>query len=140
FSSRRRHTRCYRDWSSDVCSSDLAPAFLRAPEPAPVRLHVPDRPQLDEAPLTERDLLRPLDRFLPGVTLDQVEAAQGLLRLGEGAIHDLALPGLEADAAGVAVRAQALAHDHLAGGLALVAEAPVALADDLHLGPWRRGE
>src|SRR5207245_922066 len=27
FSSRRRHTRCYRDWSSDVCSSDL-PAVL----------------------------------------------------------------------------------------------------------------
>src|SRR5690554_7618509 len=23
FSSRRRHTRCGRDWSSDVCSSDL---------------------------------------------------------------------------------------------------------------------
>src|SRR5207245_8113487 len=23
FSSRRRNTRCYRDWSSDVCSSDL---------------------------------------------------------------------------------------------------------------------
>src|SRR2546429_7662849 len=40
FSSRRRHTRCSRDWSSDVCSSDLlrergddvillAEAFLR---------------------------------------------------------------------------------------------------------------
>src|SRR5690554_132516 len=29
FSSRRRHTRCGRDWSSDVCSSDLAVnAFL----------------------------------------------------------------------------------------------------------------
>src|SRR2546429_6406559 len=30
FSSRRRHTRCSRDWSSDVCSSDLldiAPQF-----------------------------------------------------------------------------------------------------------------
>src|SRR5207245_8683079 len=27
-SSRRRHTRCYRDWSSDVCSSDLT-AFWR---------------------------------------------------------------------------------------------------------------
>src|SRR6266542_6743329 len=27
FSSRRRHTRCYRDWSSDVCSSDLEQAF-----------------------------------------------------------------------------------------------------------------
>src|SRR2546429_5993077 len=28
FSSRRRHTRCSRDWSSDVCSSDLL-----SPEP-----------------------------------------------------------------------------------------------------------
>src|SRR2546422_3144425 len=27
FSSRRRHTRCSRDWSSDVCSSDLADPF-----------------------------------------------------------------------------------------------------------------
>src|SRR5687768_18220311 len=26
FSSRRRHTRCSRDWSSDVCSSDLSEA------------------------------------------------------------------------------------------------------------------
>src|SRR3712207_8733650 len=26
FSSRRRHTRYWRDWSSDVCSSDLKPA------------------------------------------------------------------------------------------------------------------
>src|SRR5690554_7519840 len=31
FSSRRRHTRCGRDWSSDVCSSDLLliPLFLK---------------------------------------------------------------------------------------------------------------
>src|SRR5256884_5217308 len=28
FSSRRRHTRCSRDWSSDVCSSDLNYSFL----------------------------------------------------------------------------------------------------------------
>src|SRR2546429_2473065 len=28
FSSRRRHTRCSRDWSSDVCSSDLSPQFV----------------------------------------------------------------------------------------------------------------
>src|SRR3712207_7640988 len=27
FSSRRRHTRYWRDWSSDVCSSDLDPYF-----------------------------------------------------------------------------------------------------------------
>src|SRR2546422_3986536 len=29
FSSRRRHTRCSRDWSSDVCSSDLTFAAYR---------------------------------------------------------------------------------------------------------------
>src|SRR5256884_992442 len=30
FSSRRRHTRCSRDWSSDVCSSDLCAQSRRA--------------------------------------------------------------------------------------------------------------
>src|SRR5690606_40016718 len=30
FSSRRRHTRFSRDWSSDVCSSDLRPPALGA--------------------------------------------------------------------------------------------------------------
>src|SRR6266550_6605950 len=41
FSSRRRHTRCSRDWSSDVCSSDLTlldehrPPAQRAPYAAP---------------------------------------------------------------------------------------------------------
>src|ERR1035438_10187562 len=29
FSSRRRHTRCLSDWSSDVCSSDLQAAFFQ---------------------------------------------------------------------------------------------------------------
>src|SRR5207245_11585671 len=32
--SRRRHTRCYRDWSSDVCSSDLTMSIAARP---PVR-------------------------------------------------------------------------------------------------------
>src|SRR5206468_7952123 len=32
--SRRRHTRSDRDWSSDVCSSDLARALDDAEEPA----------------------------------------------------------------------------------------------------------
>src|SRR3712207_8314283 len=51
FSSRSRHTRYWRDWSSDVCSSDLAAAFalgaatawLAAPAPAqqsPIPLRV----------------------------------------------------------------------------------------------------
>src|SRR5205814_4808596 len=30
FSSRRRHTRCLSDWSSDVCSSDLVVLFVGA--------------------------------------------------------------------------------------------------------------
>src|SRR5438045_5773605 len=35
FSSRRRHTRCLSDWSSDVCSSDLAfdSNVLKPPRP-----------------------------------------------------------------------------------------------------------
>src|SRR2546422_2700103 len=32
FSSRRRHTRCSRDWSSDVCSSDLAKEIRKVPK------------------------------------------------------------------------------------------------------------
>src|SRR2546429_6917333 len=32
FSSRRRHTRCSRDWSSDVCSSDLEDMESRGEE------------------------------------------------------------------------------------------------------------
>src|SRR2546429_9120360 len=34
FSSRRRHTRCSRDWSSDVCSSDLGSALRTESPPA----------------------------------------------------------------------------------------------------------
>src|SRR3712207_7332916 len=40
FSSRRRHTRYWRDWSSDVCSSDLSEAAL----PEPVSEHDDARP------------------------------------------------------------------------------------------------
>src|SRR5690349_23985926 len=41
FSSRRRHTRSLRDWSSDVCSSDLAPwkRYFGANAPRVERLH-----------------------------------------------------------------------------------------------------
>src|SRR2546429_412361 len=48
FSSRRRHTRCSRDWSSDVCSSDLfiATANWMDPIPEPLR----DRMEIIELP------------------------------------------------------------------------------------------
>src|SRR2546422_9163823 len=36
FSSRRRHTRCSRDWSSDVCSSDLGDRLLVPQRPGMV--------------------------------------------------------------------------------------------------------
>src|SRR5436309_16068930 len=38
FSSRRRHTRFSRDWSSDVCSSDLIPQFYEVWNPSAFRL------------------------------------------------------------------------------------------------------
>src|SRR5205809_4603670 len=41
FSSRRRHTRCSRDWSSDVCSSDLGVESLPRGSRPPGRLSTP---------------------------------------------------------------------------------------------------
>src|SRR5256885_5732498 len=52
FSSRRRHTRLQGDWSSDVCSSDLA-ASVRAARPAALRLWI-RRPPTASRPRTRR--------------------------------------------------------------------------------------
>src|SRR6266511_5196677 len=53
FSSRRRHTRFSRDWSSDVCSSDLANL---APVPRPAyRLGLPRGGSWREALNTDSD-------------------------------------------------------------------------------------
>src|SRR3712207_9017038 len=46
FSSRRRHTRYWRDWSSDVCSSDLPLAGV-ADRLVEAGLGQPDRPGRD---------------------------------------------------------------------------------------------
>src|SRR5205814_5471739 len=51
FSSRRRHTRCLSDWSSDVCSSDLTVrrivfATLAPSSPSPQRRRQPLTPRL----------------------------------------------------------------------------------------------
>src|SRR3989449_8308656 len=40
FSSRRRHTRCSRDWSSDVCSSDLIGTDVVGGPYDPARLEI----------------------------------------------------------------------------------------------------
>src|SRR3712207_7066982 len=47
FSSRRRHTRYWRDWSSDVCSSDLD-GDLRGSSATAYTFRVPDGARDDE--------------------------------------------------------------------------------------------
>src|SRR3989442_12248657 len=85
FSSRRRHTRCGRDWSSDVCSSDLRVGRMAREErfhEAPLeveRIRICDRAaendqmhphctprsattQIDEVRMVEQKLVAPLPR------------------------------------------------------------------------------
>src|SRR3712207_7976203 len=42
FSSRRRHTRYWRDWSSDVCSSDLSLAYMDVKDAPELNMPQPD--------------------------------------------------------------------------------------------------
>src|SRR2546429_6363223 len=58
FSSRRRHTRCSRDWSSDVCSSDLPDSSVPLRRPSPLFVHAasafPDRSEEHTSELQSR--------------------------------------------------------------------------------------
>src|SRR5215813_4161125 len=79
FSSRRRHTRCGRDWSSDVCSSDLSnPATIMTdPELA-------DRTYVE--PLTPEVLAKIIERECPDAVLPTVGGQTALnlaVTLGE---------------------------------------------------------
>src|SRR5712675_3589322 len=47
FSSRRRHTRCSRDWSSDVCSSDLGSAIREAQDKVAEQVQLPPGSRLE---------------------------------------------------------------------------------------------
>src|SRR3989449_5632287 len=58
FSSRRRHTRCSRDWSSDVCSSDLAVSGVDAARRAVRASQRVRRRRYDTARLVRRDHLQ----------------------------------------------------------------------------------
>src|SRR6266699_7203897 len=50
FSSRRRHTRCGRDWSSDVCSSDLWIPFMMQRFDNEFMMRTSDAPLLKRKP------------------------------------------------------------------------------------------
>src|SRR3712207_7283110 len=65
FSSRRRHTRYWRDWSSDVCSSDLEVGYLPQ-DPRTGDLHVLARDRILSA--------RGLDRIIT-----QMREAEGAM-------------------------------------------------------------
>src|SRR5947199_2616909 len=94
FSSRRRHTRCLSDWSSDVCSSDLLlhvvdaadprlEAKLEAVERLLTELHLEEIPRLRV--LNKTDLLEPheataLAHRFQGVPVSAVRR-QGLAEL-----------------------------------------------------------
>src|SRR5215475_14873174 len=60
FSSRRRHTRFSRDWSSDVCSSDLRVA---TPTPPPAGWHCATLPPSATLGCATQDRLRDAPAF-----------------------------------------------------------------------------
>src|SRR5205814_6361615 len=75
FSSRRRHTRCLSDWSSDVCSSDLV-----GTEPAPCRERAFE---LELPPIQLAGVLEPFDIFAAiGVNDGQFIAGSFIRRTG----------------------------------------------------------
>src|SRR3989449_7875343 len=90
FSSRRRHTRCSRDWSSDVCSSDLGCLFCKrvlADNMIAALTPIRERAQaLRAEPLSVSATLRAgaaKARVLARETMTQVRRCMGLLEAGE---------------------------------------------------------
>src|SRR6266496_464752 len=91
FSSRRRHTRSLRDWSSDVCSSDLpAPprggAALPSPPAVAARRDAARRaaPSARSPPGRSRS---PATRRCPSTTARSFRFLRRLVRLGAGQMH-----------------------------------------------------
>src|SRR2546429_4857422 len=82
FSSRRRHTRCSRDWSSDVCSSDLGGLMRNsskrgsASEPAG-KARKPPRARLDERLADAKKFLLPTYKREPVVMTRSEERRVG---------------------------------------------------------------
>src|SRR5215217_9267272 len=72
FSSRRRHTRYWRDWSSDVCSSDLELAATIEHDPSRI-VHVEHIHPQSEIAVLRCDARRAADvlQWTPRVSLEE---------------------------------------------------------------------
>src|SRR5438874_7073839 len=106
FSSRRRHTRSLRDWSSDVCSSDLVSAVGVLPGAEDVEVAQRARVEVEGEGIRaeqcfSRDLRRRVGgaredghRLLPGIWVLAIRAGTGgeddpLHVLGAGGFQDI---------------------------------------------------
>src|SRR3989449_6015137 len=93
FSSRRRHTRCSRDWSSDVCSSDLVEhrVLEGTGEMRPVAVQIVARPhgaQHRSLQTRERELValvphRARKREATGIALAREPLDRGAARIAQ---------------------------------------------------------
>src|SRR2546421_9910326 len=112
FSSRRRHTRSDRDWSSDVCSSDLAP--------------------LDEPAL--RRLMKTLDRL--GDRAGALEAYEPLANRLTAELEADPAPETRALAGAVRERVATLSSDAELPPEATAPEPPKLASDSRHRLRW----
>src|ERR1035441_10716812 len=58
FSSRRRHTRCLSDWSSDVCSSDLDKAVIHGLRGKPSNRRIEEAIEREAVKILSADVYR----------------------------------------------------------------------------------
>src|SRR3989449_1794946 len=110
FSSRRRHTRCSRDWSSDVCSSDLCTRpGRRVPRDGTIAAHPPT-----EDPMSQ-DLLEALKDGVAVLTLNRPDRLNAMSPSMLDALLE-ALPRLAADPEGGGVVLTGAGRAFCAGG------------------------
>src|SRR5437899_6360022 len=93
FSSRRRHTRCLSDWSSDVCSSDLAePAVANAQfdsdEPTKVIRLVVDQNKARVLGFSSQDLAVFLNSSVSGLSVTYVRERDKQIEIGKASCRE----------------------------------------------------
>src|SRR5256884_9131670 len=97
FSSRRRHTRCSRDWSSDVCSSDLyqSNSLSDIPQIFIKETREALKPWIVEGRIAPQ--LASLAEVIPGVPLDSFPRLTGYVATTPRAAADIVLKSPQGD-------------------------------------------